>query len=46
MKNIDDFDLKVNQETSKDNKAVKPNVSSLFWCTPGTCSLLCKDHWN
>ncbi|MCR3758629.1 gallidermin/nisin family lantibiotic [Clostridium felsineum] len=40
MKRIDDFDLKVKQETSKDNKAVKPQITSKVLCSPGTCWII------
>ncbi|MFO7176450.1 gallidermin/nisin family lantibiotic [Enterococcus faecium] len=40
MPKYDDFDLNLKQNVSAPNK--EPRVTSLSWCTPGTCNNTCK----
>ncbi|MGM9903309.1 hypothetical protein A5844_001887 [Enterococcus sp. 10A9_DIV0425] len=40
MPKYDDFDLNLKQNVSDPNQ--EPRVTSLFWCTPGTCNNTCK----
>ncbi|MGX7109091.1 FDLD family class I lanthipeptide [Facklamia miroungae] len=40
MPKYDDFDLNLKQNVSAPNKEAR--VTSLFWCTPGTCNNTCK----
>ncbi|MHC5268499.1 gallidermin/nisin family lantibiotic [Enterococcus sp. LJL98] len=40
MPKYDDFDLNLKQNVSSTSK--EPRITSLKWCTPGTCNNTCK----
>lgn len=40
MPKFDDFDLNLKETSSKSN--IQPQVTSIAYCTPGTCNVTCK----